>query len=143
MRGSICVIYVICILAGAVLGQDSILIKKEQAALLKAKISESRLKELTNKKIYEFSNIDVDDYLRYYSNFEPNLRKRIEHYGMRFIGQPCKIYLLGEAPFELYDPDPLVSIQNSDCVTYVEMVYAMGLSDNWRSFMCMLQISAP
>ena len=36
----------------------------------------------------------------------PTLRKRIVHLARKNIGQPYELYLLGEMPFESYDPQP-------------------------------------
>ncbi len=69
----------------------------------------------------------------------PSLRQRVVEIARSLLGQPYKIYLLGEFPFELYDPDPLFCLEKSDCVTFVEHVYAMALSHDWRSFMVILQ----
>jgi hypothetical protein len=55
------------------------------------------------------------------------------------IGQPYEIYLLGEMPFEPYDPQPLYCLGKSDCLVFSEHTYAMALSHNWPSFMKMLQ----
>jgi hypothetical protein len=55
------------------------------------------------------------------------------------VGQPYEIYLLGEMPFEPYDPQPLYCLAKSDCLVYSEHTYAMALSHNWPSFMKMLQ----
>src|SRR5205085_5000319 len=43
------------------------------------------------------------------------------------------------APYELYDPDPMYCLDKSDCVTFVEHMYAMGLSKDWDEFFPLLQ----
>ena len=59
--------------------------------------------------------------------------------GRKNIGQPYEIYLLGEFPFETYDPQPLYCLTKSDCVVFSEHTYAMALSHDWTSFFTMLQ----
>ncbi len=94
---------------------------------------------LLEKPLYQFSETEVDAYLRFLSDTEPDLRRRILHLARKNLGQPYEIYLLGEMPFEPYDPQPLYCLGKSDCVVFAEHTYAMALSNNWPSFMKMLQ----
>jgi len=61
------------------------------------------------------------------------------HLACKNLGQPYELYLLGEMPFEPYDPQPLYCLGKSDCVVYVEHTYAMALAHNWSGFMRLLQ----
>lgn len=97
------------------------------------------LAQLKAKPLYKFTEKDVDIYLRYLQRVEPNLRRRVVHLGRKNIGQPYQIFLLGEFPFELYDPDPLYYLGKSDCVTFSEHTYAMALAHDWPSFFRILQ----
>ncbi|GAB4191683.1 MAG: hypothetical protein Kow00105_05730 [Phycisphaeraceae bacterium] len=97
------------------------------------------LTSLINKPLYEFSEAEVDTYLRYLNAFEPKLRDRVRHLARKNIGQPYEIYLLGEMPFEHYDPQPLYCLTKSDCLVFCEHTYAMALSSNWEQFIRMLQ----
>ena len=103
------------------------------------KIEPKELEELIEKPMYEFTPQEIDEYLKFIHKLEPYLRKRVDHIARKFIGQNYEIYLLGEFPFEIYDPQPLYSIDKSDCVVFSEHVYAMALSDNWKKFFAMLQ----
>ena len=89
--------------------------------------------------LYTFSNAEVDRYLRFLHATVPGLRDRVVHLARKNLGQPYEIYLLGESPFELYDPQPVYSIAKSDCVVYAEHTLAMALSPDWPTFMAMLQ----
>jgi len=95
--------------------------------------------ELIAKPLYEFDESEVDVFLRYLCAFQPDLSKRIKHLARKNIGQPYEIYLLGELPFEHYDPQPLYNLERSDCLVYAEHTYAMALTDSWPGFMQMLQ----
>lgn len=95
--------------------------------------------EPKEKPLYEFSEAEVGDYLGQLHESEPNLRRRIMDLGRKNIGQPYDIYLLGEFPFETYDPQPLYSLTKSDCVVFTEHTYAMALTSDWPSFMKLLQ----
>lgn len=97
------------------------------------------LKRMKTVQLYKFNEEEIDKYLSYFCEVGPNLNKRVQHIAHKFLGQPYKIYLLGEFPFEIYDYQPLYSIKKSDCVVFCEHVYAMALSHDWRSFMALLQ----
>lgn len=68
-----------------------------------------------------------------------DVRERVAVLGRKNVGQPYRLFLLGERPFELYDPDPLYCLSASDCVTFVEHTYAMALASDWPSFFRTLQ----
>ncbi len=105
----------------------------------KLSLEKKRLALLKAKPLYEFSEEDVDFYLRYLQMAVPDLARRVVHLARKNIGQPYKMYLLGEFPFEIYDRDPLYRLDKSDCVTFVEHIYALALGHDWRSFFAFLQ----
>jgi hypothetical protein len=112
---------------------------KQIEAAKNAGIDEGDLKRLLDKPLYKFSENEVNVYLQFLSAAEPDLRKRIIHLARKNIGQPYEIYLLGEAPYESHDPQPIYCLGKSDCVVFSEHTYAMALSHDWPSFMKMLQ----
>jgi hypothetical protein len=95
--------------------------------------------ELKEKPLYKLSEAEVGDYLGELHATEPNLRRRIIDLARKNIGQPYDIYLLGEFPFETYDPQPMYSLTKSDCLVFTEHTYAMALTSDWPSFMKLLQ----
>jgi Protein of unknown function (DUF1460) len=99
----------------------------------------SVLAALAQPPLHTLKPAQLDSYLRLLHAAEPDLRARVSTIARRFIGQPYELYLLGEFPFELTDPQPLFSLQASDCVVFVEHVYAMALSRSWAEFFWMLQ----
>ena len=113
--------------------------EKQTAAAKQANLSLDQVAELVDKPLYEFSEAEVDVYLRYLHALEPNLRQRIVHLARKNIGQPYDLYLLGEMPFEHYDPQPIYCLDRSDCLVYSEHTYAMALGRDWPSFMSLLQ----
>jgi hypothetical protein len=94
---------------------------------------------LADRPLYTFNEAEVDAYLRSLAQTEPDPVRRILHLGRKNIGQPYEIYLLGEYPYELYDPQPMYCLDKSDCVTFAEHMYAMGLADGWPRFFTNLQ----
>ncbi len=128
------------IISEDILVEDEIIEDEKALEILeKENIEVAEFKELIEKPLYEFTPDEVDEYLAFLYNYEPNLRKRVDHLAKKFIGQQYEIYLLGEFPFEIYDPQPLFSLDKSDCVVFSEHVYAMALSDSWKKFFAMLQ----
>jgi len=89
--------------------------------------------------LHAFSGQEVDAYLRWLSEQPLEPVERVVLLARKNIGQPYRLFLLGEHPFELYDPDPMYCLSASDCVTFVEQTYAMALSHDWPSFFRTLQ----
>ena len=118
----------------------SVTISQEESATADLlNINHDDLKKLIYKPLYQFTPQELDIYLGFLQTNEPDLRKRIQHLAQKCLDQPYQIYLLGEFPFEIYDPDPLYSLGKSDCVVFSEHIYAMALSYDWKSFFAMLQ----
>lgn len=89
--------------------------------------------------LYEFTEADVDAYLCLLVAEEPDPIRRLMHLARKNLNQPYQIYLLGEAPYELTDPDPMYCLAQSDCVTFCEHMYAMAFAHDWPSFFSLLQ----
>lgn len=111
----------------------------QAAAAKKLGLSRKIIAELIDKPLYEFTESEVDLYLKFLNAAEPDLRQRIVHLARKNVGQPYELYLLGEMPFEPYDPQPIYCLGKSDCLVFAEHTYAMALTRNWPSFMRMLQ----
>jgi hypothetical protein len=97
------------------------------------------VKRLKLAPLYSFNEKDVDAYLKFLADDENDPIARVMHLARKNIGQPYQIFLLGEGPFEVFDPDPMYCLDKSDCVTFVEHTYAMALSRDWPSFFRTLQ----
>ncbi|MBL9195329.1 MAG: DUF1460 domain-containing protein [Opitutaceae bacterium] len=112
---------------------------KPAAPKADAPVEVDPLPRLQAKPLYQFTEAEVGIYLAHLQATEPDLRKRILHLARKNIGQPYDLYLLGEMPFETYDPQPLYCLTKSDCLVFSEHVYAMALSSDWTGFMRLLQ----
>src|SRR5262245_53222360 len=126
-------------LAPACLAASTALTTDQKAACEKLGLDAKQVAELAGKPLYKFTEPEVDVYLQFLSATEPDLRKRILHLARKNIGQPYELYLLGEMPFEPYDPQPIYCLGKSDCLVFTEHTYAIAPSHNWPSFMKMLQ----
>ncbi|HVT29971.1 MAG TPA: N-acetylmuramoyl-L-alanine amidase-like domain-containing protein, partial [Lacipirellulaceae bacterium] len=125
-------------LASTCLGSNS-LTPKQKAACKRMGLDKNEIAKLVDKPLYKCSEGEVDKYLRFLSATEPNLRTRVVQLARKNIGQPYELFLLGEMPFETYDPQPIYCLSKSDCLVFTEHTYAMALSHDWPSFMRMLQ----
>lgn len=97
------------------------------------------LQKLLAKPLYKFSEEDINNYLPYLQYTIPTLQERMKHLARKGLGQPYDIYLLGEYPAEIYDRQPLYSLDKSDCVVYTEHILAMAMGHDWQSFFSILQ----
>lgn len=97
------------------------------------------LEVLKTLPTYQFNEAELDAYLKHLHATEPDPIKRLVHLARKNIGQPYDIYLLGEFPYETYDPDPMYCLEKSDCVTNVEHMYAEALGKDWPTFFKTLQ----
>jgi hypothetical protein len=97
------------------------------------------LEVLLQKQLYQMTPVEAGRYVAWIHQAEPDLRKRIAAIGRKNMGQPYKLNLLGEFPFEVHDDLPLFSLDHSDCVVFSEHTYAMALSGSWEEFFWMLQ----
>lgn len=95
--------------------------------------------DLPSIPLYEFSEADLDAYLPALQLAQPDLAQRVLHLARKNLGQPYEIFLLGEFPFEEYDPDPLYNLGRSDCLTHVEHIYAAALSGSFAEYVATLQ----
>lgn len=91
------------------------------------------------KQIYQMTPQEAGAYIGDLQRTEPELRKRIAAIGRRNIGQPYKLNLLGEFPYEAHDSLPMYSLEASDCLVFAEHTYAMALSASWEEFFWTLQ----
>jgi len=91
------------------------------------------------KPLYRMQPIEAGRYIAWVHEAEPDLRKRIAAIGRKNLGQPYRLNLLGEFPYQLHDDLPMFSLDHSDCVVFAEHTYAMALSQSWEEFFWMLQ----
>lgn len=93
----------------------------------------------TKGPIYQLTPAQLNDRLPTFQKNESSLPARVIDIARSNIGQPYDLYLLGEAPFESIDPQPVYNLQKSDCVVFVEHSLAMAMSKDFPSFLRVLQ----
>lgn len=104
-----------------------------------AAADQAKLDAIEHKPLYQCTEAEVGLYLSHLHQTEPNLPKRIVTLARKNIGQPYELYLLGEAPFETVDDQPVYCLTKSDCVVFAEHTMAMSLSDSFPQFLRTLQ----
>jgi hypothetical protein len=112
---------------------------EQTAACKRLGLDANEIAKIDEKPLYKCTEAEVDQYLKFLSATEPDLRKRIVHLARKNINQPYELFLLGEMPFEPYDPQPIYCLGKSDCLVFTEHTYAMALSHDWPGFMRLLQ----
>jgi hypothetical protein len=127
------------VLAGQLAAPAKGFTREQTAACARLGLDTNEIAKLVDKPLYKFNETEVDEYLKFLSATQPDLRKRIVHLARKNIGQPYQLFLLGEMPFEPYDPQPLYCLGKSDCLVFTEHTYAMALSHDWPGFMRLLQ----
>ena len=99
----------------------------------------SILPALDDKPLYRFSEAEMSQYIGTLQEKIADLPSRAIHLARRNLGQPYEIFLLGEYPFENYDPDPIYCLTKSDCLTHVEHIYALAMSRDFGEYVAALQ----
>ena len=112
---------------------------EQTAACKRLGLDTKEIEKINEKPLYKCTEAEVDQYLKFLSATEPDLRKRIVHLARKNINQPYELFLLGEMPFEPYDPQPIYCLGKSDCLVFSEHTYAMALAHDWPGFMRLLQ----
>jgi hypothetical protein len=97
------------------------------------------LETLLHKQIYQMTPAEAGRYIAWVHQAQPALRERIAAIGRKNIGQPYRLNLLGEFPYEVHDSLPMFSLDHSDCVVFAEHTYAMALATSWEDFFWVLQ----
>ncbi|MCX7716998.1 MAG: DUF1460 domain-containing protein [Candidatus Sumerlaeaceae bacterium] len=109
-------------------------LEKQPNLMLTEAQRKTLFEQAQKKRIFEMTPKELDVYLGDTFAAIPDLRARVVHYARKNLGQPYNMYLLGEFPYELYDPQPLFDLSHGDCVVFSEHIYAMALSRNWKEF---------
>jgi hypothetical protein len=97
------------------------------------------MEALLAKPLYRMQPVEAGRYIAWVHDSQPDLRKRIAAIARKNIGQPYRLNLLGEFPYQAHDELPMYSLDHSDCTVFVEHTYAMALSQSWDEFFWMLQ----
>ncbi|MBN2570577.1 MAG: DUF1460 domain-containing protein [Ignavibacteriales bacterium] len=112
---------------------------KNLLLLLTFSISMMSLTAQAEKKIYNMTNFEIDDLLTSVSQMDMTITERISYFSEMFLGMPYNLTCTGDGPYALYEPEPLVNFDETNCMVFCEHVLALSISDNWDNFFNNLQ----
>lgn len=91
------------------------------------------------KKIYEMNKWEIDSVLTIKSEENLTVTERMKFYSELFLGMPYGLTCVGDGPYALYDTQPQLTLDTTNCMVYCEDVLALAISDNFENFFNNLQ----
>jgi hypothetical protein len=91
------------------------------------------------RQIRDMSNRQIDSLLTVTANKNLTITQRINFYSQMFQDMPYSLTCSGDGPYALYEPQPLVNFQETNCMVFIEHVLALSISDSWDNFFNNLQ----
>ncbi len=98
-----------------------------------------KAQEVHHTPFYKLTNTGIDSVLRKVSRQDLTITEKMNYFSGLFLGTPYKINCVGDGPYALYEPWPLVNFQETNCMAFCEHVLALAISDNWDNFFNNLQ----
>ena len=82
---------------------------------------------------------EVDSILTVKSSEDLTITERMKYYSQLFLGMPYGLSCVGDGPYALYDTNPQLTFDTTNCMVYCEDVLALSISDNYENFFNDLQ----
>ena len=92
-----------------------------------------------SKKIFEMSNVEIDQLLTATARKNMTITERINYFSEMFLDMPYDLTCTGDGPYALYETRPLVNFDETNCMVFCEHVLALSISDSWDNFFNNLQ----
>lgn len=92
-----------------------------------------------NKSFFEMTNIEIDSLLTTVSIENKTITERMAFFSELFLKTPYNLVCAGDGPYALFEPEPLVNFNETNCMVYCEHVLALSISDSWDNFFNNLQ----
>ncbi len=80
------------------------------------------------KKIFNLNYQEIDSILVEVSKKDLTVNEKMEYFSSMFLGMPYNLTCSGDGPNALYETEPLVNFQQTNCMVYCEHVLAMSIS---------------
>lgn len=90
-------------------------------------------------KIFDMTNRQIDSILTEKSKENLTVTDRMNFYSELFLGMPYNLTCTGDGPYALYETEPLLNFDSTNCMVYCEHVLALSISDSWDNFFNNLQ----
>ena len=91
------------------------------------------------KKFYEMSKSEINDLLTKKTTENLTITERMSFYSEIFMGMPYGLTCVGDGPYALYDTNPQLTLDTTNCMVYCEDVLALSISDSYENFFNNLQ----
>ena len=95
-----------------------------------------------DKPNLNFVNMDgfqIDSLLTKISGNNLTITERMRFYSELFLDMPYNILCAGDGMYALYETQPLVNFDETNCMVFCEHVLALSISDTWDNFFNNLQ----
>jgi hypothetical protein len=94
---------------------------------------------LAQKKIYRMSKSEINDLLTKKSAENLTITERMNFYSEMFLGMPYGLNCVGDGVNALYDTNPILTFDTTNCMVFCEDVLALSISDDYENFFNNLQ----
>ena len=91
------------------------------------------------KNFQQMSHTEIDKLIRQTAKTSLTVTGKMNYFSAFFLGVPYNIHCVGDGPYALYEPWPLVNFKETNCMAFCEHVLALAISDNWDNFFNNLQ----
>jgi len=91
------------------------------------------------KSFFDMTNMEIDQLLTETSKTNKTITERMSYYSDLFLKTPYNIVCTGDGPYALYEPQPLLNFQETNCMVFCEHTLALSISDSWDNFFNNLQ----
>ena len=91
------------------------------------------------KKFNQMTYAEIDELIRQTAKTSMTVNEKMNYFSAYFLGVPYNIHCVGDGPYALYEPWPLVNFKETNCMAFCEHVLALAISDNWNNFFNNLQ----
>ncbi len=91
------------------------------------------------RPFYQMTHRQIDSVLRVISKKPWTITQKMNYYSKRFLGMPYNFKCVGDGPYAIMEPYPLVNFKQTNCMSFCEHVLALSISDYWDTFFDNLQ----
>ncbi len=91
------------------------------------------------RPFYQMTHQQIDSVLKVISKKPWTITQKMNYYSKRFLGTPYDFKCVGDGPYALLEPYPLVNFKKTNCMSFCEHVLALSISDYWDTFFDNLQ----
>lgn len=90
-------------------------------------------------RIYNLTSQQIDSILTESADNNMTVTEKMEYFSEMFLDMPYNLTCSGDGPYALYDTEPLVNFDETNCMVFCEHVLALSVSDSWDNFFNNLQ----